>query len=285
MRNITLLAAGLVVVLGAVAPVAAATVDEIVAQFPAANAADANALFDALIAEGDDAITTLCGRLVPLGEGDDNPARFALSGLARYASRPDAGGDRAVVEEGLLEGLEEARNAEVQAFILRQLQQCGSNETVSEIDELLVNSAVASHTILALDTIDTWRARRTLTRALRKTHGDTQLEILSALADEGSNMRAVQTARKRLAANPEADEYVHLLSILVEMAGDNAHRDLIAAMGREESRVRQAALSYATPMMDAYAAKQWRKALLDPKLSDEAKREIGALLESGDAEK
>lgn len=257
---------------------ATASVDDILAQFPANDAAQANKLFDALLGEGEGAIAGLCGQLVPLGAGDDNAIRFALNGLARYTSRPGAGHYRAVVEEALLEGLEDAKNPEVQAFLLRQLQQCGGNETVSEIGELVVHSAVSSHAILALDTIDTWRARRTLTKALNKTEGDTQLEILSALADEGSNWRAVQTIRKRLAGNPPAGETVHLLSILVEMADDNAHRDLIAAMDREEPRIRKAALAYAAPMMDRYAVKKWEKKTLDKDLPDEVKREIGNLL-------
>jgi len=257
---------------------AVAGVDEIIAQFPANDAVQANRLFDALIAEGENAITDLCGQLAPLGDGDDNSVRYALNGLARYASRPGAGQDRALVEEALLEGLEKTKQPEVQAFLLRQLQQCGGNETVSEINDLVANSAVSSHAILVLDTIDTWRARRALTKALKKTQGDTQLEILSALADEGSNWQAVQTIRRRLSGNPPADETVHLLSILVSMAGDNAHRDLISAMDREEPRIRKAALAYAEPMMDQYAIRRWEKKTLDKNIPDAVKREIGVLL-------
>lgn len=267
---------------GLFAPAATAEVDTLIAQFPAHDAAAANQLFDALIDLGEDAIEDLCDRLVPMGEGDDNPARYALVGLARYASRPDAGHDREVVEEGLLEGLENTKKPEIQAFLLRQLQQCGTNNTVSEISGLLESPAVASHTILTLDAIDTWRARRALTKALRKTTGDTQLQILAALADNGHNGRVTRTARARLHANPDADEYVHLLSILVDVAGDKAHADLIAAMDREEPRIRKAALGHAATMMDRYAERKWRKKVLDKQLPDAVKRDIGALLASNE---
>lgn len=262
----------------ALSPLATADVNEIIAQFPANDAATANELFDALLAEGDDAIKGLCGQLVPLGEGDDNAARYALTGLARYVSRPDGGDDRDDVEEALLEALEEAQNAEVKHFLLRQLQQCGGSETVSEIGDLLLDDATASHAVLALDAIGSKKAKRVLTKALKATSGATQLELLAALADNGSNRTAVNITEDRLEANPEANEYVHLLSILVGLKGDKAHDELIDAMDREESRCRKAAISHASVMMDKYAAKKWRKKLQDDDTSDGAKREIGTLL-------
>lgn len=263
-----------------VSPAAATgSLEEIIAQFPANDAATAGQLFEGLLRLGGGALATLCGQLVPLGEGDDNPARYALTGLARYVTRPCCdGADRDLVEGALLEGLRSAKKPEVQAFLLRQLQQCGTNDSVTDIAGLLDNNAIASHAILALDAIDTWRARRALSKALRRTEGETQLQILSALADEGSDWRVTHAARARIEANPDANEYVLLLSILVKAAGDHAHKDLIGAMDREEPHIRKAALAYAAPMMDRYAEKMWRKKLRDPDLPDAVKREIGKLL-------
>lgn len=257
---------------------APADVDELIAQFPAENAGDAGRLFDALLAEGDAAIAGLCDRLVPMGEGDDNAERYALTGLARYASRPDAGNDQDIVEDALLAGLEQARDPEVQAYLLRQLQQCGSNASIGAIRGLVENSLVASHAILALDAIDTWRARRALAGLLNDTRGQTQIEVLSALADNGSNWRVTRAIRERLETNPETDEYVHLLSILVAVAGDNATRDLIAAMDQNDPRIRKAAFTHAGPLLDDYAARKWRKKVRNKDLPDAVKREIGAFL-------
>jgi hypothetical protein len=181
-------------------PIATAGVNEIIAQFPANDAAAANQLFDTLLAEGEDAIEDLCGQIVPQGGGDDNTARYALTGLARYVSRPDADGGRDIVEEALLEALEDADNVEVQAFLLRQLQQCGTNETVSEIGKLLLDDTTASHAIMTLDAIGTRRARKVLTKALKKTTGTTQLQILSVLANNGNNHNATKIAESRLEA-------------------------------------------------------------------------------------
>lgn len=222
----------------------AATVDEIIAQFPAQDAAAANALFEQLLELDDDALEVLCARLVPFGEGDDNAVRYALNGLARYVSRPGAD-DRDDVEEALLEGLKSHTEPECRAFLLRQLQQCGTDESVKPVARLLKDEANASHAILVLDTIGTEKANQALTKGLRTKSSTTQLQILSALADNGENPKAAKAIRKRLAANPDADEQVHLLSILVRLEGKGAGEDVSVALKSDQPRVAQAAAGFA----------------------------------------
>lgn len=229
---------------GAAFTVQAATVDEIIAQFPAQDATTANALFDQLLAMDDDAIESLCGRLVPLGAGDDNAARYALTGLARYVSGPGAD-DRDDVEEALLGGLKSNKDPECRAFLLRQLQQCGTDASVKTVASLLKDEANASHAILVLDTLGSEKADKALTKGLRTKSSATQLQILSALANNGENPKAAKAARKRLAANPAADEQVHLLSILVRLEGKAAGEDVSAALKSDQPRVAQAAIGFA----------------------------------------
>lgn len=222
----------------------AATVDEIIAQFPAQDAATANSLFEQLLDLDDDALEALCTRLVPLGAGDDNAVRYALTGLARYVTRPGAD-DRDDVEEALLEGLKKNKDPECRAFLLRQLQQCGGDESVKPVARLLKDEANASHAILVLDTIGTVKANQALTKGLRTKSSTTQLQILSALANNGENPKAAKVIRKRLAASPSADEQVHLLSILVRLEGKAAGEDVTAAVNSDQPRVAQAAAGFA----------------------------------------
>jgi hypothetical protein len=223
----------------------AATLDEIIAQFPAKDAATANALFDQLLAMDDDAIEELCTRLVSLGAGDDNAVRYAITGLARYVSGPDLEASREVVEEALLEGLEANTDAECRAFLLRQLQQCGSDDSVKSVARLLKDEANASHAILVLDTLGTDNANRVLTKGLRTKSSATQLQILSALADNGANRTASRVIRKRIEAGPEKNEYIHLLSILVRLEGKKAWDVLDAALKSEDTRVGTASVNFA----------------------------------------
>jgi len=225
----------------------AATVDEIIAQFPAQDAATANALFEALLDLDDNALEGLCARLVPFGAGDDNAARYALTGLARYVSRPGAD-DRDDVEEALLEGLKKNTDSECRAFLLRQLQQCGGDETVSEIGGLLQDEAVASYAILTLDAIGTKKATKALTKGLKKSSDATQLQILSALADNGANRTASKVIRKRIGSEPDALEYIHLLSILVSLEGKKAWDVLNAAIESEDTRIATASMNFAVEL-------------------------------------
>ena len=235
----------LATIAGAASGVSAATVDEIIAQFPAKDTATANDLFEQLLDVDDDALEGLCARLVPLGGGDDNPARYALTGLARYVCRPGAEDAREDVEELLLEGLKENQDPECRAFLLRQLQQCGSDDSVRTVARLLKDEANASHAILVLDALGTERANRALTKGLRTKSDRTQIQILSALSDNGENAKASKVVRKRLAAGPDANEQMHLLSILVQLEGKAAGADVAAAMKSEQPRVAQMAAGLA----------------------------------------
>jgi len=233
----------------------AATVDEIIAQFPAQDAATANALFEQLLELDDDALDGLCARLVPFGEGDDNAVRYALNGLARYVSQTIYRESqptivrqehlRIRVEEALLNTLRKQGDPECRAFLLRQLQQCGSYDSVKPVARLLKDEANASHAILVLETLGTEKANRALTKGLRTKSSVTQLQILSALANNGENPKAAKAARKRLSANPAADEQVHLLSILVRLEGKGAGEEVSAALKSGEPRVAQAAAGFA----------------------------------------
>ncbi|MBX3180039.1 MAG: hypothetical protein KF886_22035 [Candidatus Hydrogenedentes bacterium] len=263
--------------LAAAAP--AADVDAIMAQFPAPGPAQANGLFDALIDAGEDTIASLCDRLVPLGATDDNAPRYALTGLARYASRPDAGRDRDVVEDALLNGLDRAKHPDIQSFLIRQLQQCGTNRSVSALRDFVAHEQLASDAILALEAIGTAKARRALAAQLSRTSGDTQLRVIAALAGDGKHRRAARAIRNRLEAGADANETVHLLSLLASVAGAGAHPDLIDAAGHEAPRVRKAALLHAAELMDARAARKWRKALDNGDLPDDAKAAVMAMLE------
>jgi len=238
----------------------------------------ASALFESLLEGGDDTLAALCAQLVPLGAGDDRAARYALTGLARYVSRPDAERDRRAVEKALLAALKTEEHAEVKHFLLRQLEQCGTNAAVSGIAPLLHDDAAASHAILTLDALGTRKAKRALTRSLHKTPPATQLATLAALADHGQNWTAARVTRKRLADTADPNEYVHLLSILVALQGNKAHGALISALDREEPRIRKAALAHAAAAMDSRATRKWRKKLTDRGTPEATKAEIGALL-------
>ena len=109
---------------------------------------------DALCAEiltlGPEAVAEACARVLPPGEGDDSRARFAVNGLAVHVMRPGAEPERASFARVLLDSLARARDEDVAAFFLSQVQLVGKQESVRPLEKYLVDETLAGPAAAAL---------------------------------------------------------------------------------------------------------------------------------------
>src|SRR5688500_7342014 len=103
----------------------ASYVTDAVAQMPAKNPATEAALAAKIMTGGVPAVTEVCGLLLPLGtEGkDDTAARYAVSALVRFSTRPGGENDRAALVNGLVAALAAAKDAEIRTFLVERLQE------------------------------------------------------------------------------------------------------------------------------------------------------------------
>lgn len=131
----------------------AATLDEILTAMPAQTTASQAEQMSALIALGPDAIHTLCTSLVPMGAGDDLAARYALSGAVKHCTRPGGASDRALVAAAIADSLKDVENGEVRAFLLQQLQFCGTPAEADAIRAQMNDPVTASPAVSALAAI------------------------------------------------------------------------------------------------------------------------------------
>lgn len=139
-------------------------VSAILLRMPAQSAQDAQTLFGALLKLGAPGIAEIADKIVPIG-GQDVNARFALSGLAKYASqRPDE--ERRLVSEALAAALKKASEGEVKDFLLEQLLVVGGDEAMDTLAGLVADPQVGDRAIGALERIGTDPAKAALMRAL-----------------------------------------------------------------------------------------------------------------------
>jgi hypothetical protein len=115
----------------------AASVEEILAAMPAETTEAQAARMGELIALGPEAIQDVCAMLVPMGAGDDLAARYAVSGLAKHCTRPGTAADQATVAAALANALNVETETEVRAFLLQQLEFCGTKAEGAAIAPLL----------------------------------------------------------------------------------------------------------------------------------------------------
>ncbi len=139
---------------------------------------------EAVFAQGPEAITAICDKLVPLGTGNDTKARFALSGLAKHANRPHAGRDQKAFANTIIEALCNATDPEVKSFLIRQLQVAGKNESVETLSGYLSNETLSSPATQALQAIGTRKATDAIHAAVLTPTSDAQLiTLMKALAE------------------------------------------------------------------------------------------------------
>jgi len=154
-------------------PVASAQLraDDFLDQMPAPNTREAFRVFNEMLAAGPPVIEEILAELVPTGAGDDNKARYAVSGLAKHVSQAGMENERAMVAGVLAEALGSDADAEVKAFLLAQLQQCGGDEVVKPVSAFLDHDRLESPAVQTLMTIGSAKASAALEAARKNAEG------------------------------------------------------------------------------------------------------------------
>ncbi|RJP33227.1 MAG: DUF1080 domain-containing protein [Candidatus Omnitrophota bacterium] len=161
----------------------AASLIELVAKMPAQSVDEFNAIHAEIVQLGEERIAGLCRLLFPPGSGDDAKIRFAVSGVAKYASRNSANMDRKTVCRAFLRALENADDVEVKAFLMRQIQVVGKEEAVAPLSRYLSCEILCEPAAQALLAIQTANAAEALLQALPQSDGSRRITIIKALGD------------------------------------------------------------------------------------------------------
>lgn len=161
-------------------PGAAQTLDEIMESVPAENRAQFERINKALIRGGTETIGELCSKLAPMGAEGGAAVRYAVNGLAKYAS--EAGGNaRPMVASAMLDALEAADDAEVKTFLMEQLQLCGGGEAVEPLSAYLLDAQLVEPAAMTLAAIGGEAAGNALLNAL--PDAENKAAILKAIGD------------------------------------------------------------------------------------------------------
>jgi HEAT repeat protein len=157
------------------------SLDAVLFRFPAATAAERDALAEELLKSGPEAVAALCARLAPAGESDDAAARFALDALVLRAARPGADGERKSLVQALARALKAAASPEVKVFLIGEIRIAGGREAVGRLSDLLRDARTAEAAAGALASIGGEDAERALIAALVGTSRETKAALIQAL--------------------------------------------------------------------------------------------------------
>lgn len=159
------------------------TVADVLAQMPAQQQADYDKLFTDLSNCGEEAVFQLVNMLKAPGMGDNTRVDYALSGLSRFVTAPGHEAARLATAQAYGKALQQVTDRETAAFLIRQLQIAGRDESVETLRKYLENESLCGPAARALGTIGTPKAGKALLDALTPSGNVCKVAIVRALAD------------------------------------------------------------------------------------------------------
>jgi hypothetical protein len=149
---------------------------------PTADHAVSQQAMQALLKGGPSTVSKLVELVGPeFGDEQGVKPKYALHGLAHYASRPGADADRRIVAETLAKELAKDHSDELKAFVCRQLQLCGRPEEVPALATLLTSDRLCEPATQALSAIGDEKAMAALRSALPLASGARRTTLINAL--------------------------------------------------------------------------------------------------------
>lgn len=155
-------------------------VADIIMLLPSKSTVEHNRLMGEL-SQHTDMLPIIASKLVAPGQGDDSKTRYAISGLANYASKDSSNTLKKSVAQGLCISIEQANSDEVRDFLFIQLQFVAGEETVKTVANYLTNDRLCDAAARVLIRINTETANTALLDALKTAKDKQQITLVAAL--------------------------------------------------------------------------------------------------------
>jgi len=178
-------------------------------RFPAQDTEERDRLALELIGLGPEGILEICRMLLPPGSGDDTHVRFALSAVTTTLARRAFEKDRWMVARTLVKALEIETDKEIQAFLIRQLQRTGKNETVKPLQKYLNDKRLCEPAVQALLAIGTSSAEKALLKSLNSSTGKNRISIVKGLGE----LRSKRATKKILEYATSRDDELRQVAL------------------------------------------------------------------------
>lgn len=206
-------------------------VADLLAKVPFQSTQEGEEVAAALLALGPEAIRSICDRLVPMGEGDDNAARYALSAMANFVMRDGASAERSVFNGALIAALAAETETEVKAFILERFAITGEDSVVDTVAPLLTDETFADPAARVLIEVNSPKAQEAIVSALSIPQGRSLLSVVQA----AGALHADAAMPKLIELFQGSDGVLHyaVLAALAEILGEESE-ELMAALLSEE---------------------------------------------------
>ncbi|MDR0748866.1 MAG: DUF1080 domain-containing protein [Tannerellaceae bacterium] len=160
-------------------------VADVLAQMPAGNQTGYNKQTGDLASTGEDGILLLVKMINPPGQGSNAAVDYALSALSLYVTENGRENARLTTANAYIKALDMVSERETKAFIIRQLQVTGKDESVDALARFLNQEDLSGPAARALAAIGTEKATLALQASLLRRMGTpkTQRDVILAIGE------------------------------------------------------------------------------------------------------
>ena len=237
----------------------ATAVDSLLSGLPAQNSREFAEIMTQLVQLGPAAIEQLCADLSAEDSERATRVRYALSGLAKHATRPNATREHGMIAGAYARALARLSDKEAQAFLIEQLQLMGHEDSVSTLSSFLMDDRLGTDACRALASIGGRRAEDSLIRALESAPDENAAAIVATLGRLRCR-RAVPALHARVDSRCAATRNAALWALA--NIGDSSSQSLFTtrlastATGYEHAKVAELTLLYARRLAESRRARQ-----------------------------
>ncbi len=159
-------------------------VADVLAQLPADNQNKYNELIKDLTTTGEEGVLALVGQMNSPGQGSNAQIDYALSGMSHFVTEEGQSSLRTMLENAYAKALEQNRDREIKAFIIRQLGICGTDASIEKLAVYLNREELSGPASRAIASIGSEKAGQALMASLKSRMGTvkTQQDAILALS-------------------------------------------------------------------------------------------------------
>jgi len=216
--------------------------------------AEAEKVFDQVLAGGAPGVVAVVDMVVPPGDVDNFKPRYVLHAMAQWLCEAKLADKRRLFVDALCSTLGTARPAWVQGFVARQLQVVGDAKAAPALGRLLGDEENCEYAVQALSAIGGPEAAGELRKALPAARGKTRMTIIRGLGE----VRDTASAGELVKALADADRDVRITAALaLAQIADPKTGDAMLKAGEaaqtafEKAQVTEACIAMGRNLADA----------------------------------
>jgi len=163
-------------------------VADLLAQFPSQNSEYTDKLMNDMLSLGDAGIKQICDQVIPIGEGDDTKARFAVQSLSRYLSKSDNMQVKSRWEQICIGYIDGQKDYTVKDFFMKQLQLIGTDRSIEAMKPFIHDKNLCAPAIAVINAVGGVLAEEVLSEALSDKALPCAAGVMNILAGMKSGM-------------------------------------------------------------------------------------------------